>query len=129
MARYSGKIGFSETRDIGDGIYEEDIIEKPYRGDVLRYIFRQETSQEKLLDDVKVSNEISIIADSYAMNNSHRMKYVTFIGARWKIASIDVQYPYLNLTLGGVYNGPIPKPSPDPESAQSDETGASQGAP
>lgn len=108
MAKYAGRIGFAETRDMGDGIYEEVIIEKPYRGDVLRYIFRHEKSQEKILDDVKISNEISIIANSYAMNNAHRMKYVTFIGARWCIASMDIQYPRINLTLGGVYNGPEP---------------------
>ena len=33
------------------------------------------------------------------------MDVVKFMGAKWKISSVDVQYPRLRLTIGGVYNG------------------------
>ena len=32
------------------------------------------------------------------------MRYVEFMGAKWKISSVEVQYPRLILTVGGVYN-------------------------
>lgn len=35
----------------------------------------------------------------------HTMKYVVWMGASWKITSIEVQRPRLLLTIGGVYNG------------------------
>jgi hypothetical protein len=36
------------------------------------------------------------------------MRYVEWMNARWKITSIDVKRPRVILTIGGVYNGPIP---------------------
>lgn len=32
------------------------------------------------------------------------MRYIEFMGAKWKITNIEVQYPRLILTVGGVYN-------------------------
>ena len=60
---------------------------------------------ETVNDNVVISNQISIIADPFAMSNFHNIKYVEYMGTRWKITSVDVQYPRLLLTLGGVYNG------------------------
>ena len=59
---------------------------------------------DKLNDDVNISNEISIVADPFAYQNFHAMRYVEFMGAKWKISSVEVQYPRLILTVGGVYN-------------------------
>lgn len=56
-------------------------------------------------DDINVSNEISILADPYANQNFHAMRYVEFMGAKWKISGVEVQYPRLILSVGGVYNG------------------------
>jgi hypothetical protein len=33
------------------------------------------------------------------------MLYVEFMGAKWKISNVEVQYPRLILTIGEVYNG------------------------
>jgi hypothetical protein len=52
-----------------------------------------------------INNQISIVADPFANQNFHSMKYVEFMGTRWKITNVDVQYPRLILTMGGVYNG------------------------
>lgn len=108
MAKYYGNIGFAKLTEKPGSIYEETVIEKPYFGDVIRDRITYDPSSEKLHDDVKVNNEISIIADSFAYQNSHLMRYVTYMGAKWNIASMSLGYPRIRLTLGGVYNGPEP---------------------
>ena len=51
-----------------------------------------------------VWEEFSILADPYARNNFHSMRYIKFMGALWKITTVEVQYPRLILNVGGVYN-------------------------
>lgn len=51
-----------------------------------------------------VSNEFSIVADPFAYANFHSMRFIEYMGAKWKISNVEVQYPRLILTVGGVYN-------------------------
>lgn len=104
MAKFFGAIGYAETKEITPGVWEEQIAERTYYGDLIRNTRRLQTS-DKLNDDINVTNEISIVADPFAYQNFHLMKYVAFMGAKWKIESVEVQYPRLILTIGGVYNG------------------------
>ena len=78
-----------------------------YSGDVIRNTRRLQ-SADQVNDNVNVSNEISIIADPYANGNFHAMRYVGFMGAKWKITNVEVLYPRLILTIGGVWNGDKP---------------------
>ena len=59
---------------------------------------------EKVNDDISIANEISVVADPFACQNFHRMRYIEFMGAKWKVSNVEVQYPRLILTIGGVYN-------------------------
>ena len=86
------------------GVWTEKITEREYFGDVIRNSRRLQNSGN-LNDNVTISNEISILSDPYAINNFHSMRYVEFMGAKWKVSDIEVQYPRLLLTLGGLYNG------------------------
>lgn len=104
MAKFYGVIGYAVTEMTEQGIYEERIVETEYVGDVIRNT-RRLREASKINDDINISNQISIIADPYASNNFHTMRYVTFMGAKWKISEVEVQYPRLILTLGGLYNG------------------------
>ena len=104
MAKLYGVIGYAVTKMTEQGIYEEQIVETEYVGDVIRNT-RRLRDGSKINDDINISNQISIIADPYAANNFHTMRYVVFMGAKWKISEVEVQYPRLILTLGGLYNG------------------------
>lgn len=101
--KYCGNIGYAVTEETVPGIWEETYTEKKYYGDVIRNSFGNR-SGESLNDDLSISNQISILADTYAYQNCHLMRYVEFIGIKWKITNIEVQRPRLILTLGGVYN-------------------------
>lgn len=104
MAKFFGTIGFNEgTVETTPGVWEQQIVERQYYGDLIRNNRRLQPSNG-LNDNISISNEISIVADPYANANFHSMRYVDFMGTKWKIANVDVQFPRLILTLGGVWN-------------------------
>lgn len=103
MAKWYGVIGYAETVQTDPGVWESNIIERPYYGDLIRNTRRLDSANQ-LNDNINIANEISIVADPYANRNFHAMRYVEFMGTKWKISSVEVQYPRLILTIGGVYN-------------------------
>ena len=104
MAKFYGNIGFAETVETEPGVWVEEMTVRPYYGDLVRNTRRLENSGG-VNDNVNISNDISIIADPYANHNFHAIRYIEFMGANWKVSNIEVQYPRLILTIGGVYNG------------------------
>ena len=105
MAKFFGKVGFSKPVEGDLSVWEEEVTERSYYGDVTR-ISNRFSPADKLHDDFEINNEISIVADDFAYQNSHIMRYVNYLGANWKISSIRVERPRIILTLGGVYHGP-----------------------
>lgn len=104
MAKFYGNIGFAETVETEPGVWVEGMTVRPYYGDLVRNTRRLENSGG-VNDNVNISNDISIIADPYANHNFHSIRYIEFMGAKWKVSNIEVQHPRLILTIGGVYNG------------------------
>lgn len=104
MAKFCGVIGFADTVETERGVWVEQITERRYFGDVLRNVKRYQAS-DGVNDDINIDNQISIVADPYANQNFHHMRYIEFMGTKWKITSIEVQYPRLILSIGGEYNG------------------------
>ena len=104
MNKFYGKIGYAISEETVPGVWVERIVERSYYGDVIRNIRRLQSS-ENLNDDINVTNEISIVADAFANQNFHSMRYVEYMGTKWKVSSIEVKYPRLILSIGGVYNG------------------------
>ena len=90
MAKFYGKIGYAVRMEIRPGVWDDEITEREYFGDLVRNTSRYQTS-DKLNDDINISNEISIVADPFAYQNFHAMRYVEFMGAKWKISSVEVQ--------------------------------------
>lgn len=104
MAKWYGVIGYAETVEVTPGKWVEKITTREYYGDLNRNTRRLQTA-DKINDDITIVNELSIVSDPYAMSNFHAMRYAEFMGAKWKIDNVEVQYPRLLLSLGGVYNG------------------------
>lgn len=103
--KYSGKIGFwFDDVEIRPGVYKNQIVEKDYTGDIQRSMQHWQ-SGEQVNDKLRVNNSISIIADLYLQENLSSIKYVAFMGTRWKVTSIDVKYPRVVLEMGDVWNG------------------------
>jgi hypothetical protein len=108
MAKYYGMIGFGKTVEVDPenrpGVYEVVIEEHPYYGDILSNNRRYERG-EGLNDDLAVRNEFSILADPFAMENFKDMRYLTWLGSKWKITDVKVDFPRMTLSVGGVWNG------------------------
>lgn len=102
--KFYGKIGYAVTEENTPGVWTETITERSYYGELIRNTRRLQ-SASTLNDDLNISNEISIIADPFAYENFHSMRYVEFMGTKWKVSNVEVQYPRLILSIGGVYNG------------------------
>lgn len=104
MAKFFGPIGYApEQVETRPGVWETKIVEREYFGDVVRNNRRLQ-SRDKVNDDVDISNQISIISDPYAIQNFHNMLYAEFMGTKWRVTDVEVQYPRLLLTLGGIYH-------------------------
>jgi len=103
MSKWYGVLGFAETAETAPGVWEDTVIERPYFGDVIRQRKRVQTG-EKLTDDIQLTNDISILADPYATDHLKTLRYASYLGTLWKITDIEVQYPRLILTMGGIYN-------------------------
>lgn len=104
MAKYYGAIGFATNIETSPGVWEDQITERIYYGDLIRNTRRLQTA-DKLNDDITISNQISIIGDAYIYDNIYAMRYVTFGKTKWKVSNVEVQFPRLVLEIGGLYNG------------------------
>ena len=103
MTRWCGVIGYAETLEIEPGVWSKEFTERKYYGDLLRNSRRLQGSQQ-VNDDITISNQISILADPYAVQHFHAIRYAELFGTKWKVSSVEVQYPRLILELGGIYN-------------------------
>lgn len=104
MAKFYGNVGYIKTVEIEPGLWEEQTIERPYYGDLTRNTSRYQSSGG-VNDDININNNITIVADPYANENFQHMRYVEFMGTKWKITNVEIQYPRILLTIGGVYHG------------------------
>lgn len=104
MAKWYGRIGYAELKEIEPGVWDEQITEREYFGDSIRNT-RLLQNSGNINDNINVGNQISIVADPYAVQNFHAMRYVEYMESKWKVSTVEVQYPRLILTIGGLYNG------------------------
>lgn len=104
MAKFYGKVGYGISKETAPGVWVDEIVERPYYGELVRNTRKMQMS-DKVIDDINIDNEISILADPFARDNFQYMRYVEFMGVKWKVTTIDVRFPRLILSIGGLYNG------------------------
>ena len=102
--KYYGQIGFADAVETSLGVWDDDIVEKNYYGDVLQNSLRYQNGTG-VVDNVNVSNRFSIVIDSYIQENLHKIRYIVWQDTMWEVTNVDVQYPRLIISIGGVYNG------------------------
>lgn len=120
MAKFYGEVGYAETEETAPSVWTESIVEFPYYGDVTKNTKRW-VEGDSLNDNLQVSTIISIIADPYANQHFFAIRYVNWMGVRWKVTTVEPQPPRLLLTLGEVYNGITPDTGSDSEESSGDD--------
>lgn len=105
MAKFRGIIGFDMPIEIEPGIFDSNsYIEKTYRGDIESNSLRYVQVSDKINEDVQLNCQISIVANSFLLNNSGKMRYVEYMGNKWRITSIQPKFPRVLITLGGLFH-------------------------
>lgn len=102
--KFYGVVAYAITEEVIPGKWKEQIVEKQYRGDITR-VSRRLQSADKVNDDIRINNEIRILADAFAYQNFQNIRYVVWMGTKWKVESVTVDRPRLVLEIGGEYNG------------------------
>ena len=104
MAKFYGAIGYAIQSETIPGVWEDQIVEKNYRGDVILNQHRWQPT-EGLNANFNIDNSISIIADTFAYTNFGFIKYINWNGHKWGIQSMAINRPRIVLQIGGLYNG------------------------
>ena len=104
MAKWFGKIGYATTVQTAPSVWRPSIVEREYYGDVIRNTSRWSANSESTNDDLNVDVQITIVADPFAYQNFYSMKWIEFMGAKWKITKVEPKHPRLILTVGGVWS-------------------------
>lgn len=104
--RFAGKIGFVVTKqdETNDELWTTETTEKLVYGDTLRDV-RNNDKSSYLNDNFTISNQFSIVADDFTYRNLQYIKYVEYLGVKWRVTSVDaLPRPRLVLSVNGVYN-------------------------
>lgn len=104
MNKWYGNVGFSETTEVEPGLYEPQIVDRPYYGDISSNRWKRQNSGG-VNDNINLSNQISIVSDPYAVQHCSAITYVEIMGVKWKVSDVEIQYPRLILSVGDVWNG------------------------
>jgi hypothetical protein len=104
MSKFYGNIGFStEMTEKSPGVWEDNIVVKPYYGDMIKRVRRWQ-SGDGVNDNLTISNTLEIIADEFIVQNLTNIRYVEWFGSKWSVSDVTIEYPRMTLTLGGVFN-------------------------
>ena len=108
MARYFGYVGYVEYTETAPSVFKEQVTERPYYGDEI-VVKRRLDKGEGVNDDVEIGNQFSILADAYAYEHFAAIRYITWMGQRWKVSLATVQRPRIIIDVGGLWNGRTPE--------------------
>lgn len=104
MAKFCGLVGYGVAQETHPGVWDESMIERRYYGNIIKN--KINVQQNTVINGgITINNIISIVTDKFARDNAFSIRYVTYLGKKWCVTNIEVEYPRINLTLGGLYNG------------------------
>lgn len=110
MPKCSGVIGYALVGETQPGVWTEGITDKKYYGDIVRDNRKFDSgnaiysSNNKMNEDISITNKISVVSNSFMLENLSFMKYITFMKSKWKISSVDINPPRIIITIGGMYH-------------------------
>lgn len=103
MSKFSGAVGYVSGRvETSTDVWEETYEEHMMRGDIIQNR-KQYIQGDSRYDDGQLPNQLSIVGGTFAFKNYTNIRYVIYMGKKWKVTSVELQQPRLILTLGGVW--------------------------
>ena len=104
MAKFSGTVGFIDIIETSPGVHGPSVLERHYKGDILRNTQALQDS-EHLNDDFTINNRFSIVSDVYAYENYSTIRFIRWMNVAWKVTGVEIKRPRLILTVKGEDNG------------------------
>lgn len=106
MNRFYGTVGFVSTEESASspGVFVEKVVEKRYYGEFLSGGYRRDDNQA-INPNIQLSNRVSLLTDPYAFKNASYIAYVSIVGTKWAVSSIEYQGKRLICTFKGIYEG------------------------
>ena len=105
--KYFGNAGFRlKDVEVEPDVYEPQLVVKRVRGNVISSRYRRDQNGDKsTIDNIRITNQISLVADQFFMKHISNLLYMEYQGVKWKVESFDVsRAPRVIVDLGGVYN-------------------------
>lgn len=102
--KYFGKIGFwLEDYEERPGYFKSKMVEKDYYGDVLIYKKHRQNNDQVNNNSLQLNNEFSILADTFAQEHLGNIRYIVYLGIKWSVTNVTIDYPRVKLSVGGEY--------------------------
>lgn len=105
--KYSGKIGFASKVETSPGVWEDEITERDYIGDVLQRTERLDTGST-IIPSYRTTTSYSVLSDGVLKERYSDVRYISDQGTRWKVDSIIRKFPRIEMFVSEEYNGPTP---------------------
>lgn len=103
--KFYGAVGFyMDDVEVKPGVHKAQIVERPYAGDI-SWDNRHYQTTDNQNEDIRLNNSFSILSDLYMQENIASIRYVAWKGVKWRVTNVEIGYPRITLTIGGVYNG------------------------
>lgn len=104
MSKWHGKLGYIVDTETAPDVWIPNVVERPKSGEILK-------NRQQIINgfganpDIKLTNQISMIADAYDRTHYQDLRYLIWDGQYWAVDSAVIEPPRIIITLGGVWNG------------------------
>lgn len=104
MTRFIGKIGYITTKETDPHVYEKVTTVVPFKGDLL-HTSKRDINEEKVNEDIILNHRVSLVGDQFAFENFIYIKWVEYLGVKWRVSAVEILRPRIILNMRGVYDG------------------------
>lgn len=102
--KFSGKIGFATQVEKSPGVWDDQITEVDYVGDVLQTTEAFVTGSS-VMPQYRTTTSVSVVSDGLLKVKYNDIRYVEYLGVKWMPSSVVVKWPRLEIFIGDEYNG------------------------
>ena len=99
--KFSGEAGFRlKDVEVEPDVYEPQLVSKIIKGDVVQNRYGRQNGDKSTIDNITITNQLSIVANQFLMKHIANLLYVKFQGVKWKVVSYNIKAVfYTHLTL------------------------------
>lgn len=106
--RFRTIVGFGFNKEVDDCEWEDVVVEKPYVVEQKKNMQRF-TTGDTTSGDIKITNSYEIVVNSFLKQHVDDIRYLVINGKRHIVDTAELlDTPRVQVTIGGIYNGPQP---------------------